>query len=64
MMTVAQVLADIRVQGRKLETYPDAAPATEADAFSVQCQAARLTGWTQTGWKIGCTSKMAKVRSA
>jgi 2-keto-4-pentenoate hydratase len=59
-MSVAQILADARVQGRKLETYPDGVPVTETEAFSVQCQAARLTGWTQTGWKIGCTSKMAK----
>ena len=59
-MTVAKILADARVQGRKLEKYPHGAPATEAEAFSVQCKAARLTGWTQTGWKIGCTSKMAQ----
>jgi len=59
-MSVAQILADARVQDHKLETYPHGAPVTEAEAFSVQCEAARLTGWTQTGWKIGCTSKMAK----
>lgn len=59
-MSVAQILADARIQGRKLEDFPDGIPATEAEAFSVQCAAARLTGWTQTGWKIGCTSKMAR----
>ncbi len=59
-MTVAQILADARIQGRKLEAYPDGEPATEREAFAVQCEAAGLTGWTQTGWKIGCTSKMAK----
>ncbi len=59
-MSVAQILADARVQGHKLKTYPAGAPVTEAGAFFVQCEAARLTGWTQTGWKIGCTSKLAK----
>lgn len=59
-MSIAQALADARISGRKLDTYPGDAPADEADAFQVQCDAARLTGWTQTGWKIGCTSKMAQ----
>ncbi len=59
-MNTAQALADARTQGCKLATYPGDAPASEADAFAVQCDAARLTGWTQTGWKIGCTSKMAQ----
>lgn len=59
-MNTAQALADARTQGRKLDTYPGDAPASEADAFAVQCDAALLTGWTQTGWKIGCTSKMAQ----
>ncbi|WP_108883585.1 fumarylacetoacetate hydrolase family protein [Anderseniella sp. Alg231-50] len=59
-MNIAQALADARTQGRKLNDYPGHAPASEADAFAVQCDAARLTGWKQTGWKIGCTSKMAQ----
>ncbi|MEO1159652.1 MAG: fumarylacetoacetate hydrolase family protein [Pseudomonadota bacterium] len=59
-MSIAQTLADARTQGRKLDSYPGNAPASEADAFAVQCDAARLTGWQQTGWKIGCTSKMAQ----
>ena len=59
-MNIAQVLADARTQGRKLDTYPGDAPGNEAHAFKLQCDAARLTGWTQTGWKIGCTSKMAQ----
>jgi hypothetical protein len=28
--------------------------------LTLQCHAARLTGWRQTGWKIGCTSEMAQ----
>ncbi len=59
-MNIAQALADARTQGSKLNTYPGDAPRDEAHAFEVQCDAARLTGWTQTGWKIGCTSKMAQ----
>ncbi|MEM9470583.1 MAG: fumarylacetoacetate hydrolase family protein [Pseudomonadota bacterium] len=59
-MSIAQALADARTRGRKLDSYPGDAPADEATAFELQCDAARLTGWTQTGWKIGCTSKMAQ----
>jgi 2-keto-4-pentenoate hydratase len=59
-MNLAQALADARTKGIKLDAYPGAAPASELDAFKLQCEAARLTGWTQTGWKIGCTSKMAQ----
>ena len=59
-MSTARILAEARVTGRKLSTYPGDAPATQADAFKLQCEAARLTGWQQIGWKIGCTSKMAQ----
>ena len=59
-MSIAQALADARTQGRKLDSYPGDAPTDETNAFAVQCDAARLTGWTQTGWKIGCTSKLAQ----
>ena len=57
---LAQTLADARVRGMKLDDYPGPAPESEAAAFSLQCQAARRTGWQQTGWKIGCTSEMAQ----
>jgi 2-keto-4-pentenoate hydratase len=59
-MNIAQALADARTQERKLDAYPGDAPDSEVAAFAVQCEAASLTGWTQTGWKIGCTSKMAQ----
>ena len=59
-MSLAQLLADARVQGRKLDSFPSGMPDTETEAFSVQCQVAKLTGWTQVGWKIGCTSTMAR----
>ena len=59
-MSIAQALADARTQGRKLDTYPGDSPSDEAHAFKVQRDAALLTGWTQTGWKIGCTSKLAQ----
>ncbi len=58
--SIAKALAEARVQGRKLDAYPGDAPASETLAFSMQCEAAEMTGWTQTGWKIGCTSKMAQ----
>lgn len=57
---VAQALADARVNGLKLTGYPGPAPVDEAVAFALQCEAAKLTGWRQTGWKIGCTSEMAQ----
>ena len=59
--SIAKALAEARVQGRKLDAYPGDAPASETLAFSMQCEAAEMTGWTQTGWKIGCTSKMAQA---
>ncbi len=59
-MSIAQALADARTEGRKLDAYPGDPPVDEVLAFKVQCEAAQLTGWTQTGWKIGCTSKMAQ----
>ena len=60
MSIAAQALADARTQGRKLNAYPGDAPETEALAFALQCEATALTGWRQTGWKIGCTSKLAQ----
>jgi len=57
---LAQVLADARTKGLKLADYPGPAPADSEAAFQLQCEAAKLTGWRQTGWKIGCTSQMAQ----
>lgn len=57
---LAQVLAGARTKGIKLDDYPGPAPADSEAAFQLQCEAARLTGWRQTGWKIGCTSQMAQ----
>jgi 2-keto-4-pentenoate hydratase len=57
---LAQTLADARVRGLKLGDYPGPAPESEEASFALQCRAARLTGWRQTGWKIGCTSEMAQ----
>ncbi len=58
--SIARIIADARTKGAKLADYPGAAPADDRAAFALQCEAARLTGWHQTGWKIGCTSEMAK----
>lgn len=57
---IARIIADARTKGAKLADYPGPAPANEHEAFALQCKAARLTGWHQTGWKIGCTSEMAQ----
>jgi len=57
---LARALAEARTRGLKLADYPGPAPADSAAAFALQCEAARLTGWRQTGWKIGCTSQMAQ----
>jgi 2-keto-4-pentenoate hydratase len=57
---LARTLADARVRGIKLGDYPGPAPTSEDAAFDLQCHAARLTGWQQTGWKIGCTSEIAQ----
>jgi len=59
-MNLAKALADARTKGIKLDSFPGDAPANEADAFKLQCDAAKLTGWQQNGWKIGCTSQMAQ----
>jgi 2-keto-4-pentenoate hydratase len=57
---LAQALADARTRNAKLADYPGPAPADNEAAFLLQCEAAKLTGWRQTGWKIGCTSQMAQ----
>ena len=56
----ANALAAARVAGIKLQEYPGPVPASLAEAYAVQAEAALLTGWTQVGWKIGCTSKEAQ----
>ena len=57
---LAKALAQARTGGVKLADYPGPAPADSEAAFALQCEAAKLTGWRQTGWKIGCTSQMAQ----
>ncbi len=57
---VAEALAQARVAGVKLESYPGPVPASLEEAYAVQAEASRLTGWTPIGWKIGCTSEEAQ----
>ena len=58
--SVTEVLAKARIAGVKLDTYPVPAPASLEEAYAVQAEASRLTGWTPVGWKIGCTSEEAQ----
>jgi 2-keto-4-pentenoate hydratase len=57
---IARALAEARVAGIKLATYPGSVPETPGEAYAIQAEAARLTGWTVAGWKIGCTSEQAQ----
>jgi 2-keto-4-pentenoate hydratase len=57
---IARALAEARLAGVKLQAYPGPVPTSLAEAYAVQAEAARLTGWQAIGWKIGCTSKEAQ----
>jgi hypothetical protein len=57
---ISVALARARVAGVKLDAYPGPVPASIAAAYAIQAEAARLTGWSVVGWKIGCTSEKAQ----
>jgi 2-keto-4-pentenoate hydratase len=57
---IARELAEARRSGRKLAAYPGPTPRNKAQAFAIQTQAQAILGWTQMGWKIGCTSERAQ----
>jgi 2-keto-4-pentenoate hydratase len=58
--TVAQALAEGRRSGRKMAAYPGVAPATKAEALSLQQAVYRQLGWHPVGWKVACTSIQAQ----
>ena len=58
--SVIAAFAAARKSQAPLSRLPeDAAPDFER-AFRLQCAVTRELGWTQAGWKIGCTSERAQ----
>ena len=43
-----------------LNKLPELTPPALDRAFALQCAISRQLGWTQAGWKIGCTSERAQ----
>lgn len=43
-----------------LDHLPEPSPPALDRAFALQCAISRELGWTQAGWKIGCTSERAQ----
>lgn len=44
-----------------LGALPEPDPPDMNRAFALQCAVTAALGWTQIGWKIGCTSKRAQI---
>jgi 2-keto-4-pentenoate hydratase len=58
--TVIAAFTAARKSQSPLSALPeDGAPSLER-AFGLQCAVTRELGWTQAGWKIGCTSERAQ----
>lgn len=57
---IIEALKAARLSGEKLGSYPGPVPATKAAAFAIQSRVKERIGWTQAGWKIGCTSERAQ----
>ena len=49
-----------RASEAPLDHLPEPDPPALDRAFALQCAITRELGWTQTGWKIGCTSERAQ----
>ena len=58
--SVIRAFTDARRSQRRLETLPEATPPDPRRAFELQCAITRELGWSQSGWKIGCTSERAQ----
>jgi 2-keto-4-pentenoate hydratase len=56
---IIAAFADARRTQQALKQLPGPVPALD-HAFDLQCAITRELGWTQIGWKIGCTSEKAQ----
>jgi 2-keto-4-pentenoate hydratase len=57
---VIAAFAAARKSQAPLATLPEDTPPDLDRAFRLQCGVTRELGWTQAGWKIGCTSERAQ----
>lgn len=57
---IIAAFAEGRRSQRHLAELPEATPPDMDRAFQLQCAITRELGWTQVGWKIGCTSARAQ----
>lgn len=58
--TVIAAFAAARRSQSALTALPEAVPPDLQRAFRLQCGVTAELGWTQAGWKIGCTSERAR----
>jgi 2-keto-4-pentenoate hydratase len=58
--TVIAAFAAARKSQSPLSALPEDVPPSLERAFRLQCGVTRELGWTQAGWKIGCTSERAQ----
>lgn len=59
--TVIAAFAAARKSQSPLDHLPEDVPPGLERAFELQCGVTRELGWTQAGWKIGCTSERAQI---
>lgn len=57
---VIAAFAAARKAQAPLDRLPEDLPPDPVRAFRLQCGVTRELGWTQAGWKIGCTSERAQ----
>lgn len=58
--SVIAAFAAARKSQSPLASLPEELPPDYGRAFRLQCAVTRELGWTQAGWKIGCTSERAQ----
>lgn len=58
--SVIAAFAAARKSQSPLAALPEDVPPDRSRAFRLQCAVTRELGWTQAGWKIGCTSERAQ----
>jgi len=58
--TPAAALAGAHRAQTRLNDYPEPAPASEEDAYALQDELQHQLAETVAGWKIGCTSELAR----
>ena len=60
IVDAAQALARARKSDQKLPQWPGPKPPDLEAAYRLQQAVTRELGWTQCGWKVGCTSTKAQ----